>query len=63
MTIWAYASGYISINHSSYYILPPNLEGKEPFLDFFGIEQDGNNTYPVSLLGVSERSDEWLIEI
>lgn len=58
MTIWAYASGYISINHSSYYILPPNLEGKEPFLDFFGIEQDGNNTYPVSLLGVSERSDE-----
>src|SRR5690554_3401080 len=58
MTIWAYASGYISINHSSYYILPPNLEGKEPFLDFFGIEQNGNNTYPVSLLGVSERSDE-----
>lgn len=58
MTIWAYASGYISINHSSYYILPPNLEGKEPYLDFFGIEHDKAGVYPVSLLGVSERSDE-----
>src|SRR5690554_1257836 len=59
MTIWAYASGYISINHSSYYILPPNLEGKEPYLDFFGIEKDLNNhNQPVSLLGVCERSDE-----
>lgn len=58
MTIWAYASGYISINRSSYYILPPNLEGKEPFLDFFGIEHKDNKFEPVSLLGVSERSDE-----
>lgn len=58
LTIWAYASGYISINHSSYYILPPNLEGKEPYVDFFGIEHEENQYYPISILGVCERSDE-----
>lgn len=58
MTIWAYASGYISINHSSYYILPPNLEGKEPFIDFFGIEHNDQKYQPISLLGVSQTDSE-----
>lgn len=38
MIIWVYVLGYILINYLFYYILLLNLEGKELFLDFFGIE-------------------------
>lgn len=54
MTIWAYASGYVTVNHSSFYVIPPSSEGKEAYVDFFGIE----NNEPVSLLGVSENYND-----
>src|SRR5690554_3336323 len=52
-TIWAYASGYITINHSSFYLIQPSNEGKEPLIDFFGIEKINDKNVPISLLGVS----------
>lgn len=55
MTIWAYASGYISLNHSSFYIIPPSSEGKEPYVDFFAME---NDKLPISLLGISAAYNE-----
>lgn len=36
LTLWAYSSGYITINDSNFYVVPSTLEGKEPYLAFFG---------------------------
>ncbi|MFA5480849.1 MAG: hypothetical protein WC282_00470 [Bacilli bacterium] len=49
-TLWAYASGNISINNSSYYWILPSGDGKEPyFTSFLGIK-NGNTFTPVSLI-------------
>lgn len=36
LTLWAYASGNISINQSNFFIIPPTVEGKEPYINFYG---------------------------
>lgn len=51
-TLWAYSSGYISINESTFYLVLPSEEGKEPYLAFYAGESRKNNEYtPISLLG------------
>lgn len=51
-TLWAYSSGYISINESTFYIVLPSEEGKEPYLAFYaGEEQKDHSFIPISLLG------------
>ena len=35
LTMWAYASGNISINQSNFFIIPPTVEGKEPYINFY----------------------------
>ncbi len=35
-TLWAYSSGNITLNESNFFIFPPELEGKEPYVSFFG---------------------------
>ena len=34
-TLWAYSSGYISINESTFYLVLHSPEGREPYLAFF----------------------------
>ena len=36
LTMWTYASGNISINQSNFFIIPPTVEGKEPYINFYG---------------------------
>ncbi len=51
-TLWAYSSGHLSINESTFYVSLPSEEGKEPYLAFFGGELLPDNTYlPISILG------------
>lgn len=35
-TLWAYSSGYLSVNESNFFIFPPEKEGKEPYVSFYG---------------------------
>lgn len=56
LTIWAHASGNITINNSSFYALLPSGEGLETHLDFFAVENSNRN--PLSLLGVSRNNFE-----
>ena len=35
LTMWAYASGNISINQSNFFVIPPTVEGKEPYINFY----------------------------
>ena len=58
-TIWVYSSGYISINESTFYIVLPSEEGKEPYLAFFAGEKRDNGTYNrISLLGAARNLEE-----
>ena len=50
-TLWAYSSGYISINESTFYIVLPSDEGKEPYLGFFAGEKHKNKFIPISIMG------------
>ena len=51
-TLWAYSSGHISINESTFYVVLPSEEGKEPYLAFFAGEELKDNSFvPISLLG------------
>ncbi|MDY4849608.1 MAG: hypothetical protein SO176_05095 [Bacilli bacterium] len=56
LNIWAHSSGYISINESNFFIIPPALEGKEPFFNVLsGIKK--NSKYEISsILGVNEEN-------
>ena len=55
MTLWAYSSGYISVNETNFYIIPITLEGKEPYLAFFGGILNKKGTYDYfSISGVSD---------
>ena len=36
LTLWAYASGNIVINQSNFFIIPPTVEGKEPYINLYG---------------------------
>ena len=58
-TVWAYSSGYISINESTFYLFLPSEEGKEPYLAFFAGEKNKDNTYSrISLLGAARNLEE-----
>ena len=35
LTLWAYASGNLVINQSNFFIIPPTIEGKEPYINFY----------------------------
>lgn len=50
-TLWAYSSGYISINESTFYLVLPADEGKEPYLGFFAGEKDKDKFIPISIMG------------
>lgn len=52
LTMWIYASGNISINQSNFFVIPPTVEGKEPYINFFGGIKNKKGTYDVfSLTG------------
>ena len=55
LTLWAYSSGYITINETNFYIIPMTLEGKEPYLSFFGGLLNKKGLYDFfSITGVSD---------
>ncbi|MDE7329873.1 MAG: hypothetical protein K2N30_02090, partial [Clostridia bacterium] len=52
-TLWAYSSGYMSLNESTFYYILPADEGKEPYISFFGgVESDGGYE-PFSITGAA----------
>ena len=58
-TAWVYSSGYISINESTFYLVLPSDEGKEPYMAFFAGEEKGDGTYRrISLLGAARNLEE-----
>lgn len=59
LTLWAYASGEMSLNESAFYYILPADEGKEPYIAFFGgrAESDGSFT-PISVTGVARQARE-----
>lgn len=58
-TVWVYSSGYISINESTFYIILPSEEGKEPYSAFFAGEKRENGTFNrISLLGAARNLEE-----
>ena len=50
-TLWAHSSGNLSINESTFYVVQPSDEGKEPYLAFFGGIKTGDTYTPVSVTG------------
>lgn len=57
--LWAYQSGYISVNESTFTVFPYADEGKQPYLAFFGGIKDAKGGYlPVSLTGVAAQPRE-----
>lgn len=66
LTLWAYASGYITMSESSFFVFPPASEGKEPFLAFFGGVKQAGTYQQVSITGVAksrrnEGENRWTI--
>lgn len=59
-TLWAYSSGYISLNESTYYFILPAEEGKQPYAAFFGGIKDGRGDgfFPISITGVARQATE-----
>ncbi len=62
LTLWAYSSGNVKIEESTFNILLNFCEGKEPNLAFFlGIKQE-EDYIPISLTGVCKAIDEGEVE-
>ncbi len=58
LTLWAYASGNVKMEESTFNLFLPVFEAKEPYLVFFaGIKQD-DGYFPVSLLGPAKQAFE-----
>ena len=57
-TLWAYSSGYMNIGESSFYVIPPANEGKEPLLGFFAGLKTNHEYQPISLLGSAKQPNE-----
>ncbi len=58
-TLWAYSSGYISLNESTYYFILPADDGKAPYAAFFGgIQKRGGGYFPVSITGAARQATE-----
>ena len=47
LTLWAYASGNIVINQSNFFISPLTIEGKEPYINFYGGIKNKKGQYDV----------------
>lgn len=58
LTLWAYASGEMSLNESAFYYILPFDEGKEPYVAFFGGQKSRSGFTPVSITGVARRANE-----
>ncbi|MDE7082703.1 MAG: hypothetical protein K2O89_03260 [Clostridia bacterium] len=52
-TLWAYSSGYMSLNESTFYYVLPADEGKEPYIAFFGGLERENGFEPFSITGAA----------
>jgi cellobiose phosphorylase len=51
--LWAYQSGYICANESSFTLFPFVEDGKQPYVAFFaGIQKQSGSYMPISLTGV-----------
>ncbi len=57
-TLWAYASGEMSLNESAFYYILPADEGKEPYVAFFGGVKEKDGYAPVSITGVARQARE-----
>lgn len=57
-TLWAYSSGYMSLNESTFYYILPADEGKEPYVGFFGGIKNGDGYTPVSITGAAKQPCE-----
>lgn len=57
-TLWAYSSGYMSLNESTFYVILPADEGKEPYVNFYGGLKNGKGYTPVSITGVARNPQE-----
>ncbi|MCM1289905.1 MAG: hypothetical protein NC132_03630 [Corallococcus sp.] len=58
-TLWAYSSGYMSLNESTFYCILPADEGKEPYVNFFaGLKNADGGYTPVSLTGAARQPQE-----
>jgi len=55
LTLWAYASGYLSVSESSFFLFPPVSDGKEPPIAFFGGVEKGSSYLQTSLTGVAKK--------
>ena len=55
LTLWAYSSGYITLNEGNFFVIPQTLEGKEPYLAYFGGYKNKKGQYDYfSLTGASD---------
>jgi len=57
-TLWAYASGEMSLNESAFYYILPSDEGKEPYIAFFGGRKTEDGFVPISVTGVARQGAE-----
>lgn len=44
-TLWVYSSGFISVNESTFYLILPSEEGKEPYFSVFAGEEEKNGEF------------------
>lgn len=44
-TLWVYSSGYISVNESTFYLILPSEEGKEPYFSVIAGEEEKSGEY------------------
>ena len=58
LTLWAFATGYVYIEESTLNIMLPSREAKEPNLGFFVGEKQGDEFFPISLLGTAKQANE-----
>ena len=61
--MWAHSSGYVYAHESTFYVILASLEGKEPYINFYGGIKKENKFIPISLLGVSKNALEMLKDI
>ncbi len=55
LNLWAYSSGYITLSETNFIIIPATLEGKEPYLAFYGGIKNKKGKYDFfSISGVSD---------
>ena len=58
LTLWAYSSGNVKMEESTFNILLPVFEAKEPYLAFFAGLKQKDGYFPISLLGTAKQAFE-----